>query len=195
MPKTAVTAKAYDIHSHTFDVIPPEKTIFYKDVTTPTVGMLNACATACHRNATGSIAALGVGTDANLTRWNEATDLALADTLMHYYGPEGVWWKRTLTSVADREVASVPEVYTLQQNYPNPFNPVTVIPFTLPKNGKVVLRVYNMLGEEIATVLEQNVPAGKHAVMFDGSRLASGVYFYRLAVNDFVSTKKMVLMK
>ncbi|MEK7728247.1 MAG: ammonia-forming cytochrome c nitrite reductase subunit c552 [candidate division KSB1 bacterium] len=195
LPKTAVTAKSYDIHSHTFDVIPPEKTIFYKDVTTPTVGMLNACATACHRNATGTVAALGVGTDANLTRWNEATDLALADTLMHYYGPDGVWWKRTLTGVADREVAFLPEAYLLQQNYPNPFNPVTVIPFALPQNGKVVLRVFNMLGEEVATVLEQNVPAGKHAVMFDGSRLASGVYFYRLTVNDFVSTKKMIMMK
>ncbi len=193
--KTAVTAKSYDIRTHTFDVIPPEKTIFYKDVTTPTVGMLNACATACHRNASGAVSALGVGTDANLTRWNEATDLALADTLMHYYGPDGIWWKRTLTGVADREVASVPEVYTLQQNYPNPFNPVTVIPFTLPKSGKVELKVFNMLGKEVVTVLEQNVPPGKHAVMFNGSTLASGVYFYRLTVNDFVGTKKMVLMK
>ncbi|NUO82841.1 T9SS type A sorting domain-containing protein [candidate division KSB1 bacterium] len=194
MAKTAVTAKAYDIHTHTFDVIPPEKTIFYQNAAA-TSGMLNACATACHRNATGTIASLGVGTDATLTKWNEATDLALADTLMHYYGPDGIWWKRTLTSIAERGEETVPAAYTLLQNYPNPFNPVTVIPFTLPKNGRVVLKVFNMLGEEVATLLEQNVPAGKHAVMFDGSRLSSGVYFYRLAVNDFVSTKKLVLIK
>lgn len=194
MPKTAITAKAYDIHSHTFEVIPPEKTILYKDVTTPTVGMLNACATACHRNPTGTIPALGVATDANLARWNEVTDLALADTLMYYYGPNGVWFQTT-TGVADRGAGTLPEAYSLSQNYPNPFNPVTIIPFNLTRGGRVVLKVYSMLGEEIETVLDQHIAAGRHAALFDAGRLASGVYFYRLMVNDFIATKKLVVMK
>jgi hypothetical protein len=194
MAKTAITAKAYDIHTHTFDVVPPEKTILYKNVTTPTVGMLNACAASCHRNATGN-ASLGVGTDATLTSWNEPTDIALADTLMYYYGPTGIWWQRTITSVAERGDVLVPKAYTLLQNYPNPFNPTTTIHFALKAKGKVSLKVYNMLGAEVATLVDKNLEAGTYSVIYDASDLSTGVYFYRLSVNGFVSTKKLVLMK
>ncbi len=88
--------------------------------------------------------------------------------------------------------------FTLGQNYPNPFNPVTVIAYTLPSNSIVSLKVYDVLGREVAALMnnELNV-AGAHSVEFDASRLSSGVYFYRLNVNngEFTAMKKMLLLK
>ena len=193
LPKTAVTAKAYDIHSHTFDVIPPEKTLFYQTKG----GMPNGCAVSCHRNATGNISSLGVGADATLTAWNEPTDLALADTLMHYYGPSGVWWERTITSIADKSQndLSVPKDYGLVQNYPNPFNPSTTIRFDVIEVGQVTLKVYNTIGQEVATLVDDWVEPGAYRATFNAINLPSGIYFCRLLVNDFSAVKKMVLVK
>jgi hypothetical protein len=193
--KTAVTAKAYDIHTHTTEVIPPEKTILYQTVTTPTLGMLNSCAASCHRNGSGTIPSLGVGNDASLTNWAEATDLALADTLMYYYGPSGVWWVRTVTSVAEAPTDNTPEKFVLMQNYPNPFNAGATIRFDLKKGGMVTMKVYNLLGQEVATLINQPLPAGTHKVAVHRGDLASGVYLYRLTAGDFVASKKMVVLK
>ena len=89
----------------------------------------------------------------------------------------------------------VPVLYSLSSNYPNPFNPETRIDYTLPKQQNVSLRINNMLGE-LVEVLENEVkPAGTYTVTFDGSDLPSGIYFYRLKAENFVETKKMVLMK
>lgn len=85
--------------------------------------------------------------------------------------------------------------YALFQNYPNPFNPTTTISFQLPEAGKVALKVYNILGKEVATLINGNKDAGKHSITFDASALSSGVYFYKLEANNFVSTKKLILMK
>jgi hypothetical protein len=192
MPTTAITAKAYDIHTHTFDVVPPEKTKFLKDKG----GMPNACAVSCHRNATGK-ASLGVGTDASLSTWNETTDLALADSLMIYYGPNGKWWKRVITSVADRsKTGEIPSSYALSQNYPNPFNPTTTIGYELKAQSWVTLKVYNMLGQEVATVIERAlIGAGKYTALFEADELPAGLYIYRLTANNFVATKKMLLVR
>jgi hypothetical protein len=90
----------------------------------------------------------------------------------------------------------VPSKFDLKQNYPNPFNPSTSIRFDLSKNSNVTLKVYNVLGKEVATLLNNDfVTAGTKEVSFDASNLSSGVYFYRLTAGSFTSTKKMILQK
>jgi len=93
---------------------------------------------------------------------------------------------------------NIPNAFELHQNFPNPFNPSTIISFKLLKEGFVTLKVYNELGQEIATLLNnQYLDEGENQITFDANKLSSGVYFYRLNVNngEFISTKKLVLMK
>jgi hypothetical protein len=85
--------------------------------------------------------------------------------------------------------------YSLRQNYPNPFNPLTSIGFDLVDRGTVSLRVYNVMGEEVANLVDGDMPAGTHSVTFDGESLPSGLYLYRLQINGFVAEKKMLLIK
>ena len=85
--------------------------------------------------------------------------------------------------------------YELSQNYPNPFNPSTTIKFQIPSSGDVKLNVYDILGNEVAKLVDGYMETGKYEFSFDASSLASGVYIYRLNVNDYVSVKKMVLLK
>ncbi|MBK6765920.1 MAG: T9SS type A sorting domain-containing protein [bacterium] len=90
----------------------------------------------------------------------------------------------------------LPTTFQLYQNYPNPFNPSTNIQFDLINSSVVTLKVFNVLGEEVATLVNNEaLTAGAHTVEFDASTLSSGVYMYRLESNGIVSTRKMVLMK
>jgi hypothetical protein len=91
--------------------------------------------------------------------------------------------------------AVVPETYTLSQNYPNPFNPSTQIEFSLPKQSQVTLKVFNLLGQEVAMLVNGVLTAGSHRATFNASNLSSGVYFYTLNAGNFVSTHKMLLLK
>ena len=100
----------------------------------------------------------------------------------------------TLTAIADNG-NNVPVRYELSQNYPNPFNPTTRINVALPKAGKVKLEIFNTLGQKVRTLFDGDLPAGIHKFEFDGTGLASGIYFYRIKAGKFVATKKMVLMK
>ncbi|MDZ7304383.1 MAG: ammonia-forming cytochrome c nitrite reductase subunit c552 [candidate division KSB1 bacterium] len=90
---------------------------------------------------------------------------------------------------------ATPVDYALFQNYPNPFNPTTTIHYSLKTTGRVSLKVYDTIGREVATLVDRVQGAGQHAVMFDSRNLSSGVYFYRLSVNGFVSSKKLIVMK
>jgi len=90
---------------------------------------------------------------------------------------------------------SLPTEYTLSQNYPNPFNPVTEISFSLPQATEVKLDVFNLLGQNVTTIYEGTLEAGTHSFSWDGPSVASGVYLYRLTAGDFVTTKKMILLK
>ncbi len=90
---------------------------------------------------------------------------------------------------------SLPESFQLSQNYPNPFNPATTIEFSVPKTGQYSIRVYNMLGQEVATVFDQEVTAGNYSTRFDGQGLASGMYVYTLRGTGVVMTKTMMLLK
>ncbi|HTO92921.1 MAG TPA: T9SS type A sorting domain-containing protein, partial [Bacteroidota bacterium] len=88
-----------------------------------------------------------------------------------------------------------PLKFALEQNYPNPFNPSTEIAFTIPKASQVELNVYNVLGQQVATLVNGPMAAGSHAVTFNAANLASGVYFYRLQAGSLATTQKMLLMK
>jgi hypothetical protein len=90
---------------------------------------------------------------------------------------------------------SIPIKFKLNHNYPNPFNPSTGISFTLPKNEKATLTVYDLLGREIKTLVNEYKKAGSYRVTFDGSNLPSGVYIYRLHTYSFSQMHKMILMK
>ena len=95
----------------------------------------------------------------------------------------------------DDEISRIPSRFSLSQNYPNPFNPSTRISFDLPSDQQVSLRIYDLLGREVTTVLDKHMLAGFHRVEFDGSSMASGVYFYILKAGDFADSKRMVLIK
>jgi len=92
-------------------------------------------------------------------------------------------------------VKVLPTKYALGQNYPNPFNPSTRIQYDLPKNSVVTLKVYNLLGQEVATLVNGKETAGTHIAVFDASKFTTGVYFYRITADNFTSTKKMILVK
>ena len=92
-------------------------------------------------------------------------------------------------------VSNIADKFSLSQNYPNPFNPTTTINFSIPKSGFVALKVFDVLGREVATLVNETKVAGNYTVDFDGSGLSSGVYFYRIEAGDFISMKKMMLTK
>jgi len=93
------------------------------------------------------------------------------------------------------DTEQLPTEFSLSQNFPNPFNPVTEISFALPNASDVKLEIFNIMGQRVAVLAEGPLEAGYHSVIWDGNRVASGVYFYRLDAGDFVETKKMVLLK
>jgi 5'-nucleotidase / UDP-sugar diphosphatase len=108
----------------------------------------------------------------------------------------GIAWKEG-DELAD---APLPESYELLQNYPNPFNPTTQIEFALPMTSEVTITIYNTLGQQVQTLVNETMPAGLHVVEWNGTdaggrQVASGVYFYRISAGDYTATKKMVLMK
>lgn len=88
-----------------------------------------------------------------------------------------------------------PAGYALEQNYPNPFNPSTDIRFQIPEDVRVVLKLYNSLGQEIQTLIDANAPAGVHTVKLDAKNLASGVYFYRIQAGQYTAARKMTLLR
>ncbi len=108
-----------------------------------------------------------------------------------------------LTTVLEDSTSLIPKSYNLSQNYPNPFNPSTVINYQLPQAGKVTLKIYDILGNEIITLVDENKDAGSYSVTFEASNLASGIYIYELTALDpstgsghsFVFRNKMMLIK
>jgi len=111
----------------------------------------------------------------------------------------GAWESKLdspIVGIVWQPTAGIIQSYGLEQNYPNPFNPSTTIEFALPHSGFVTLKIYNILGEEMAALVSERLTAGKYKYEWDASDLASGVYFYRLeAGKDFIKTKKLVLLK
>jgi photosystem II stability/assembly factor-like uncharacterized protein len=111
---------------------------------------------------------------------------------------EGVWKTKTntvITGINDEVNNDMPETFHLSQNYPNPFNPTTTIKYQIPGLSFVTLKVYDVLGNEIATLANEEKPAGSYEVEFNANGLPSGIYFYRIQADFFVETKKMILIK
>jgi hypothetical protein len=100
----------------------------------------------------------------------------------------------TVSGVSGNE-NGIPKVFDLKQNYPNPFNPVTKIHYEVPKTGYVSIKVFDMLGREVSTLVNGNVQAGYYAFDFDASALTSGVYFYKMTAGSFEKTMKMIVLK
>ncbi|MDZ7765268.1 MAG: T9SS type A sorting domain-containing protein [Melioribacteraceae bacterium] len=110
---------------------------------------------------------------------------------------DSYWSYETLTFTAEPnsvEDGEVPVTFALDQNYPNPFNPSTTIKYSVPEMSDVSLKVYDVLGKEVATLVDA-AQIGSHTVEFDASNLASGLYIYTLKAGSFTSSKKMMLMK
>jgi len=110
-------------------------------------------------------------------------------------GDNGLLLKSSYTVGISSFNSEIPSGYSLGQNYPNPFNPTTKINFSIPKSGNVKLTVYNLVGQEVSVILNQNLNVGNYNFDFDASNLNSGVYFYTLQSENFRETKRMVLLK
>jgi hypothetical protein len=108
--------------------------------------------------------------------------------------PSGICAGGTVTGDIE-EVETIPTEFALFQNYPNPFNPSTLIKYEVPEKSFVSIRVYDLLGEELATLVNEEKSAGSYDVNFDAGQLASGFYIYTIKAGNFTSTKKMMLMK
>ncbi|MFA6542534.1 MAG: T9SS type A sorting domain-containing protein, partial [Bacteroidota bacterium] len=110
----------------------------------------------------------------------------VVDAAMEYFDP--------LSPVEQRSFAAIKD-FSLSQNYPNPFNPATMIKYRLPMNNFVTLKVFDIVGREVATLVNENLTAGVHEVQFNASNLSSGLYFYTLQAGKYSAAKKMILMK
>lgn len=104
-------------------------------------------------------------------------------------------WVNWVTGVEQQDYAGVPEQFVLEQNYPNPFNPSTKIAFSLPREVRVRIDVFDLLGRRVATLVDKTMAAGPHSVEFRGDGFGTGVYIYQLSSADVVMTKKMILVK
>lgn len=196
MATTATTAKAYDIHLHSWKVIPPSKTLEKRGITTPTLGMLNSCSVSCHRNpstsnGTGSVPDFGIATDSTLSNWNQLSDSLLADTLDQWFSQQ-VW---TLI----RTVSDDAEEHLLGQNFPNPFLTKTQISFTVPEREHVTIKVFDLTGKEVYLLVDGTYGKGTYSVNFDvtniGGQNTGYIFFYQITAGDYVALKKMISLR
>ncbi len=122
-------------------------------------------------------------------------DFGFSQSILRGCIVDGVVYGDTTLTDVDDEKNSIPTVYRLEQNCPNPFNPSTKISWQTPIGGWQTLKVYYVLGNEVATLVNEYKNAGSYEINFDASSLSSGIYFYHLQAGDFVETKKMLLLK
>jgi len=156
-----------------------------------------------HRNLGGE----GIGVqhwNRNRQAWEDVPDVTVdaVNQLVTFTSAELYSHYAIVASAAPANVSTtvepgndIPVAVELGQNYPNPFNPVTVIPFTVTTAQRVVLKVYNALGVEVATLLDGTVPAGSHVARFDAGHLGTGVYFYAIRGNGWHAARHMTLVR
>jgi len=107
----------------------------------------------------------------------------------------GFWQPVQLLTLVKYIKEVIPNEYILLQNYPNPFNPSTTIRYSIPKESFVTIKVYDIIGREITTIVNERKPAGNYSFNFNASNFSSGVYFYRMQAGGFTETKKFILIK
>ena len=141
------------------------------------------------------------------TSWEEQTS-GTANLLTNVYftdvlngwlvGENGIILHTTnggVSFVEEEQLSEVPTVFLLSQNYPNPFNPSTKIKYSVPQSSNVTIKVFDILGKEIETLVNEEKPAGTYELTWIAEGLPSGVYFYQLKAGSFIETKKMLLLK
>ena len=143
-----------------------------------------------------------IGTGAVGTAWQGISVALSADGNTAIVGGSydnsgaGATWVFTRSGTPVREeAANIPSQFALEQNYPNPFNPSTKIQFTIVNRLLTIVKVFDVLGREVATLVNAVKEPGTYTVQFDGSNLASGVYFYRLQAGTYVETRKLLLLR
>ena len=126
--------------------------------------------------------------------FNDSLKFTIKDSLTGYYLSGAIPLDTIATDISEQHVASVKD-FKLYQNYPNPFNPSTIIKYQIPQSGYVTLKVYDILGKEVESLVNKMMNVGTYEIKFDGSNLTNGIYFYQLKMNNYNVTKKMILLK
>ena len=199
----------FQIYRNLFEVVPVELTSFYAD--TDENGVTLRWRTSTEKNNSGfdiersvdNIKFEKIGNVKGYGTTSEPQNYAFKDVGINqvdgsiYYRLKQIDFNGSHKYSESIKVyySSVPAEFKLMQNYPNPFNPTTTINYQLPKNGFVTLKVYDILGREVTTLVNEQKMQGRYSVNFDASRLASGVYMYQFRVNDYLSSRKMILIK
>lgn len=112
-----------------------------------------------------------------------------------YSAQFGFWYEWQIVTDVEEDNNMLPLIYKLEQNYPNPFNPSTIIKFAVPERNSVLIKIYDILGSEVTTLVNEELDAGWYEKMFDAATLSTGVYIYRMKAGNYISTKKMLLIK
>ena len=112
-----------------------------------------------------------------------------------HYADAVVWYENTFVVGIENDVAFIPAEYTLFQNYPNPFNATTTIKFSIPHTEFVTLKILNILGKEVATLVSERLSAREYEYDWDAGEFSSGIYLYRMQTANYIEVKKMVLLK
>jgi polyhydroxybutyrate depolymerase len=177
------------------------------DGSTNTATAVTAVVTTIDTNVTNSPGTLGFGniapgevksTSFGL-RYNTQNNPSSIDFIVHIFSNGNFFWSDSftvdiVTGIAENET-TLPIEYALKQNYPNPFNPSTRIKYSIPQSSNVVIKVFDILGNAIATLVNEEKSVGIYEVEFDATGISSGVYFYTLTAGNFVETKKLVLLR
>ncbi|MBX2976728.1 MAG: T9SS type A sorting domain-containing protein [Ignavibacteriaceae bacterium] len=141
-----------------------------------------------------SLEGIGTNREVYLRLSTLSNDETSGYSLTQRYSDETILGK-THTKKINYTGTEKPTEYALYQNYPNPFNPTTTITYQIPKEGLVTLKIYDILGKEVTTLINEEKQAGKYSIEFNASKISSGVYLYELRSNEYKSTKKLMLMK
>lgn len=189
---------------------------FFKEANTmnvdPGIKDMNGCDVSLAQNCINIRTEWAGGTVTNPVKWHNVADylaftwpldydLAYTNSALENASTDGKpigslqWWPQYEYTGVETKMTSKPADFKLSQNYPNPFNPTTAINYSLNKKSHVELKVYNVLGSEVATLVNETKNAGSYKISFDATNLSSGVYFYQLKAGDQTITRKMMLMK